>query len=172
MIYYYYGSKAGLYDAVVESLLSMQPFIGRLEDMVGGEGSAAVRLRSFIDLYLGSYPADAVRVGWYLRGSAELDRSAVRRFLGDQGRIQELAAALIGEGIERGELEARDVGYAASCLLGMLNTYVMRQAHFHEGFDPAEVSAFVHGFFLRAMGGTSDGDVPQERIELMVEEGA
>lgn len=152
MIYYYFHSKEGLFEAVVERLLSMEPFIQQLEAAIAGREGVQERLRSFIEVYLSAYPLEAVRVGWYVRGSAELDGYAVERYLTHQQRIQKLAAALVRQGTREGRFEPIEEAYAATCLLGMLNTFVMRRAHFRERFDTAQAGAFVYRFFLRAVG--------------------
>lgn len=152
MVYYYFGSKEGLFEAVVDRQLSLQPFVRELESICLGSGAFLARLQGFIGAYLRRFPSEAVRVGWYQRGSAELDRHAVERFLHDEQRIHELAEALVREGVASGQFQVEEVGHAASCLLGMLNTYVMRRAHFREAFDAPLVGDFIYRFFLRAMG--------------------
>ncbi|MCS4540301.1 MAG: TetR/AcrR family transcriptional regulator, partial [Thaumarchaeota archaeon] len=62
MIYYYFGNKRGLFDAVVNRRISVEAFIERLKTSTKGrDGRQAVT--SFVETYFTSFPENAFDPG-------------------------------------------------------------------------------------------------------------
>ncbi len=150
VIYYYYGSKKGLYDAVARSKLSMSSFIAKLAK-AADEKNPVSGLESFIEVYLSSFPEHTFDPGLYLTDSASLDRDSAKAISGELEKIQTLAAGLVGRCIAEGEFRKADTGLASECLLGMLNRVIFQHLHFAKASDRDAYGKFVTDFFVRAM---------------------
>ncbi len=151
VIYYYFGSKKGLFEAVAQSKVSMGGFISKLEK-VSKYSDPAKSLESFVSVYLASFPEHAFDPGLYLRDTAILDRDSARMISADMEKIRFLASDLIGRCMERHIFRRTDRELAAECLLGMLNRVIFQHLHFSKGSDREAYGKFVTDFFFRAMG--------------------
>lgn len=151
VIYYYFGSKKGLFEAVAQSKVSMSGFIAKLEK-VSEASDPAKALGSFVSVYLTSFPEHAFDPGLYLRDSATLDKDSARMISLDLEKTRSLASALIGRCMESHVFRRTDKELAADCLLGMLNRVIFQHLHFAKGSDREAYGRFVTDFFFRAMG--------------------
>lgn len=151
VIYYYFGSKKGLFDAVARKRISMEDFILRLSraasDRRPKEGLAA-----FIKVYLSSFPEQAFEPGLYMRDSATLDKRSAKIVSVDLDKVTQLASGLTSRCIEEGVFRRTDPEMAADCLLGMLNRVIFQAIHFSKASDRDAYGKFVTDFFFRAMG--------------------
>ena len=150
VIYYYFRSKKGLFDAVARRQISMDVFIKKLSKASGAEDPRK-GLQSFIDTYLTSFPEHTFDIGLYMRDSATLDKQSAQMVFGDLVRIKEVASKMVQKGITRGIFRDTDAGLAAECLLGMLNRVIFQHIHFDTSSDREAYGLFVKEFFLRAM---------------------
>jgi len=150
VIYYYFGSKKGLFDAVVRKSVSMSDFIERLSRESSSEDPRK-GLESFVRTYLSSFPGGAFEPGLYMRDSATLDKQSAKKISEDLDRIHEVASSLVSRCMERGLFRRTDASLAADCLLGMLNRVVFQRIHFSRAADIESYGKFVLDFFLRAM---------------------
>jgi AcrR family transcriptional regulator len=150
VIYYYFRSKKGLFDAVAKSKVSMAGFISKLAK-ASEEGDPAKGLESFIVTYLSQFPEHTFDPGLYLTDSATLDRESAKKISAEMEKIHSIAADLIGRGIDRGVFRRTDRALAAECLLGMLNKVIFQHLHFSRGFDKDAYGKFVNEFFVRGM---------------------
>jgi len=150
VIYYHFGSKKGLFEAVARSKVSMAGFILKLAK-AAEEKDPAKGLEAFVGIYLASFPEHAFEPGLYLRDSASLDRDSARMISADMEKIRSLAAEMIGRCIERGIFRRTDRDLAAECLLGMLNRVIFQHLHFAKASDRETYGRFVTDFFMRAM---------------------
>jgi TetR/AcrR family transcriptional regulator len=150
VIYYYFGSKKGLFDAVVRKSVSMSDFIERLSRESSSEDPRK-GLESFVRTYLSSFPGGAFEPGLYMRDSATLDKQSAKKISEDLDRIHEVASSLVSRCMERGLFRRTDSSLAADCLLGMLNRVVFQRIHFSRAADIESYGKFVLDFFLRAM---------------------
>jgi len=150
VIYYYFGSKKGLFDAVAKKGISMGDFI---EELLRTSETKNPRkaIGSFVAKYLSSFPEHSFYPGLYLRDSASLDRLSAEMASRDLERIREMAAGIIERGIRTGEFRRADPAAAADCLLGMLNRVIFQHIHFSKTSDKDSYSHFVTDFFFRAM---------------------
>lgn len=150
VIYYYFGSKKGLYDAVAQSKLSMSGFISKLAK-ASEEMDPLVGLESLIETYLSSFPEHTFDPGLYLTDTASLDRESAKTISAELEKIQTLAAGLVKRCIAAGEFRKTDPDLAAEALLGMLNRVIFQHLHFAKGSDREAYGKFVTDFFIRAM---------------------
>jgi AcrR family transcriptional regulator len=150
VIYYYFGSKRGLFDAVARKQISMVDFIRKLSKTTQATDPRK-GLESFITTYLTSFPEHTFNIGLYMRDSATLDKHSAQIVSDDLERIRSLAAGLVGRSISKGFFRRTDPNLATDCLLGMLNRVIFQHIHFAKSSDRESYSRFVTDFFFRAM---------------------
>ena len=150
VIYYYFGSKKGLFDAVARKRITMSDFIAKLA--ASSKSAYPLKgLEAFIGTYLSSFPERAFDPGLYLRDSASLDKQSARRVTEDLDKVGSIASGLIGRCVAAGAFRKTDVGLATDCLLGMLNKVIFQHIHFSKGADRETYRRFVTDLFFRAM---------------------
>ena len=150
VIYYYFGSKKGLFDAVARKRITMADFIQKLSS-VSKVKDPKKGLENFISTYLSTFPEHTFDIGLYMRDSATLDKQSAQMVFGDLEKIKEVAAGLIGDAVSKGSFRKSDPALAADCLLGMLNREIFERIHFARGSDREAYRRFVTDFFFRAM---------------------
>jgi TetR/AcrR family transcriptional regulator len=150
VIYYYFGNKKGLFDAVARKQISMDDFIGKLT-RASSSPDPRKGLESFISVYLDSFPEQTCNIGLYMRDSATLDKHSAQIVSVDLERIGGLATGLVERSMARGYFRRTDPKLAADCLLGMLNRVIFQHIHFAKVSDREAYSRFVTDFFFRAM---------------------
>ncbi len=150
MIYYYFGSKKGLFEAAVRQKISMRDFITKLKKETAN-GRLDSSLASFVRIYLLSFPDNAFDIGLYMGESARIDRQSAQRITRDLDEIHDLAASLIERCIKKGIFRRTNPALAADCLLGMLNRVVFQRIHFSRASDIETYRDYITGFFFKAM---------------------
>jgi len=150
VIYYYFGSKTGLFEAVARRQISMGDFITKLSRAAESKDPRK-GLESFVSTYLSSFPEHTFDVGLYMRDSATLDKHSAQMVSEDLERIRALAVGLVDRSIETGLFRKADPDLATDCLLGMLNRVIFQHIHFAKISDRQAYGRFVTDFFLRAM---------------------
>ena len=150
VIYYYFGNKKGLFDAVARKQISMGDFIRRLSKE-SGASDPRKGLEAFISTYLSSFPEHTFDIGLYMRDSATLDKQSAEIVSGDLERVRNLAVKLVDRAISKGLFRRTDSELAVDCLLGMLNRVIFQHIHFAKATDRDAYSRFVADFFFRAM---------------------
>lgn len=150
VIYYYFGSKKGLFDEVARKKISMGAFISKLLKATSGNDPEAA-LESFVATYLASFPERAFDPGLYLRDTATLDKLSARMASEDLERIRIMALNLVKDLMTKGHFRKTDPEMATECLLGMLNRVIFQHIHFSKVSDRRSYTRFVAEFFFRAM---------------------
>jgi AcrR family transcriptional regulator len=150
VIYYYFGSKKGLFDAVARKQISMSDFIDKLNS-ASVTSDPRKGLESFVSTYLSSFPEHTFDIGLYMRDSASLDKNSAQIVSDDLEKIRGMAARLVEKSISKGYFRKTDAELAADCLLGMLNRVIFQHIHFAKISDRDSYSRFVTDFFFRAM---------------------
>ena len=150
VIYYYFGSKKGLFDAVARKKITMADFIEQLSSAsdVKDPGKG---LERFISTYLSSFPEHTFDIGLYMRDSATLDKRSAQIVFEDLEKIKGIAMGLIQEAMDKGVFRKSDPALASDCLLGMLNRDIFQHIHFARGSGKDAYRRFVTDFFFRAM---------------------
>jgi TetR/AcrR family transcriptional regulator len=151
VIYYYFGSKKGLFEAVARKQISMVDFIKKLSRATELKDPRK-GLESFVSTYLLSFPEHTFDVGLYMRDSATLDKHSAQMVSEDLERIRALAVGLVDRSIGMGLFRKTDSDLATDCLLGMLNRVIFQHIHFAKISDREAYGRFVTDFFTRAMG--------------------
>lgn len=150
MIYYYFGNKRGLFDAVVNRRISVQAFIERLKTSTKGrDGRQAVT--SFVETYLTSFPENAFDPGLYISASAKLDTDSAERMSKQLDEVHRIATSVVERGIKTSEFRKTDPAKAADCLIGMLNRIIFQRLHFSKTRDLENTKVFIIDFFMHAM---------------------
>ena len=150
VIYYYFGSKKGLFDAVARKKITMADFIQKLSSHDEAKDPRK-GLERFVSTYLASFPEHTFDIGLYMRDSGTLDKHSARMAFDDLEKIKGIAVDLIGKGIAKGIFRRTDPELASDCLLGMLNRDIFQRIHFARGSDKDAYGRFVTEFFIRAM---------------------
>jgi len=150
VIYYHFGSKKGLFEAVARKQISMGDFIRKLSRATESKDPRK-RIESFVSTYLSSFPEHTFDVGLYMRDSATLDKHSAEMVSEDLERIRTLALELVDKSVETGLFRRTDSGLATDCLLGMLNRVIFQHIHFAKISDREAYGRFVTDFFIRAM---------------------
>ena len=150
VIYYHFGSKRGLFEAVVGEKVSMRGFIETLARASDGK-SPEKGIESFVQSYLSLFPENAFEPGLYMRDSASLDRRTANMISSDLDNIRTIASSLVQRGVDERVFRKADPGLAADCLLGMLNRVIFQGIHFSKASDKEAYGRFVTDFFVRAM---------------------
>jgi TetR/AcrR family transcriptional regulator len=150
VIYYYFGSKKGLFDAVARKQISMSDFIQKLAS--ASKAADPLRgLESFISTYLTSFPEHTFDIGLYMRDSATLDKHSAQIVSEDLEKVTGIAEGLVNRAMSQGVFRKTDQKLAVDCLLGMLNRVIFQHIHFAKSSDRESYSRFVADFFFRAM---------------------
>jgi len=150
VLYYYFGNKKGLFDAVAKKQISMDDLIGKLSEAAEAKDPKKA-LASFISVYLSSFPEHAFHPGLYLRDTATIDEYSAKMVSKDLEKVRKIASGLVRRGIEAGAFRGVDEEFASDCLLGMLNRVIFQHIHFSKVSDREAYRRFVTDFFFRAM---------------------
>ncbi len=150
MVYYYFKDKKGLFDAAVSNRVSLGGFISRLRERTK-TGDAATSVKTFIDLYLSSFPTQAFQPGLYLIETAKLDHASAVKISEELDQVRGIATSVIERGVREGNFRKTDPESAADCLIGMLNHVVFQQFHFSKLGDLKKWKRFITEFFLAGM---------------------
>jgi len=150
VLYYYFGSKKGLFDQVARENISMSAFISNLAE-ASSVSDPKKALESFASTYLSSFPEHAFYPGLYLRDTATLDKESARMVSGDLEKIRKMALKLVEDLLSSGGFSKTDPEMATECLLGMLNRVIFQHIHFAKSSDRESYTKFVTEFFFRAL---------------------
>ena len=150
MVYYYFKDKKGLFDAAVSQRVSLGGFISRLREQTS-TGDPVGSVKTFIDIYLASFPKKAFQPGLYLIETAKLDHASAVKISEQLDEVRGIATSVIDRGVKSGSFRQTDPESAADCLIGMLNHVVFQQFHFSKLKDLKKWKGFITDFFLNAM---------------------
>lgn len=150
VIYYYFGSKKGLFDAVARKKITMADFIQKLSSVARAK-DAREGLEGFISTYLSSFPEHTFDIGLYMRDSATLDKRSAKMVFKDLEKIKSIATGLIEGAMTNGVFRKASPALASDCLLGMLHRDIFQHIHFARSSDREAYAQFVTDFFFRAM---------------------
>ena len=150
MIYYYFKDKRGLFQAAVDSRVSMRDFIRLIKKSTSGK-DAVSNLEWYVRVYLSSFPTQAFQPGLYIVETGELDKASAEKISEQLDEVRQVAVSIIQQGESQKAFVPFNPEDAADCLIGMLNHIVFQRVHFARATDIEKAGSTVSDFFLRAM---------------------
>jgi AcrR family transcriptional regulator len=150
-LYYHFGSKDGLFEAVVEEALSLDAFRDVLREAVASGPDVWANLGAWVRTYLACFPTHLLNPGLHLQNSTQLNDTSLRRLQMGLSDIYQLIKDLLQEGIEAGELREVDVDMAASCLMGTVDSFVRARVFLGAEYDAGEVAQGILELYKRGL---------------------
>lgn len=139
VLYYHFGNKSGIFQAVVEEAINLDGFCALLRKSVAACSDPWDKLRTFISVYLTAFPVHTLNPGLHLGDSAQLSSTSLRRFgLGIES-AHRLAAEILKDGIAAGVFRAVEADTVAACLLGTVDSFVRSRTYLEVEFDIDEI---------------------------------
>ncbi len=132
MIYYYFGSKEGLYGSIVREIL--EEMADAIRTHLPGEASPAQQIMAYAERYLDHFLAQEEIIALVLRevfGLGGVPMAQFSQALGDQVRAP--LDAILKRGMETGALHGDSVTMCATAITGILNMFIL--AHVFGGAD-------------------------------------
>lgn len=118
-VYWYYKSKDAIIDAILDRTFDADRTL--LTRLLAADAPTAERLRAFVDFYLGSFDEwqwiNTIGTEFYSEAVHDAKVQAV--IVGYLGRYRDALAALIEQGIQRGEFRSVNAIDAANVFLGL-----------------------------------------------------
>ena len=159
-LYYHFGNKDGLFEAVVEETIQLDGFCQLLREAVDGAADPWDKLRAYVHTYLSAFPLITLNPGLHLGHSAQLNDTSLRCFgLGLEATYQ-LAREIIEDGMATGAFRAVAIETTAACILGTVDSFVRSQAYLGVEYDIDEVADGIVDLFSR---GLMDSGLPAGR---------
>jgi AcrR family transcriptional regulator len=150
-LYYHFGNKDGLFQAVVEEALSLDAFHTLLCENVAAGADVWAKLRAYVRTYLARFPGDLLNPGLHLQDSTQLNGASLRRLQMGIAAIHELTKDLLRAGIEAGEFRQVDVDTTASCLMGTVDSFVRARVYLGVEYDPEYVADTIAELYRRGL---------------------
>jgi TetR/AcrR family transcriptional regulator len=140
VIYYHFGSKDGVFQAVVDDALNLDSFCDRLRQAVAACPDPWDQLQAFVHTYLTTFPLATLNPGLHLGDSAQLNGASRRRLIQGLETCRQLVQDILQTGIAAGAFRQVKVGTAAACLLGTVDSFVRSRAYLGLEYDPEEIA--------------------------------
>ena len=150
-IYYYFGNKDQLFQAVIRRTLSLKDFRETLVKAVEKQPDPEAKLGVFIHHYLTSFPRGFFNPGMFLQSSTQLYGISTERVIDEFRAINLLATKIIQEGIEKEVFKETDADKLTQYLMNLLMAYVLSEVHYYQPFDPDEAAPFITDLFLNGL---------------------
>jgi len=151
VIYYHFGSKEGLFEAVVEDALTLGGFYDLLREAVAASSDPWAKLRAYIGTYLTHYPTDMLNPGLHLDKSTQLNGASLRQLSSGIEAIYQLARDILRAGITAGQFREMDVNTMAACLMGTIDSFVRAQVYLGVEHDLEKVAECIEDLFTRGL---------------------
>lgn len=132
MIYYYFGSKEGLYGSIVRDIL--EEMADAIRSHLPGEAPPDRQILAYCERYLDHFLAKEEIIALVLRevfGLGGVPMAQFSQALGEQ--VRQPLDAILGRGMDVGVLHADSVPMCATAITGILNMYIL--AHVFGGAD-------------------------------------
>jgi AcrR family transcriptional regulator len=129
MVYYYYGSKRGLYESILRESIYAQR--AQLREALREKGDCLVRLRKVVEAWLGIGNEPVVRELrlFFLRELFGLGSDMYKRSVENTDRsLRHAVKEVIQDGIEQGVFRPVRAEMAALAIVGIVNTFMRRMA--------------------------------------------
>ncbi len=150
-IYYYFGNKDRLFQAVISRTLSLKDFRETLVKVVEKQPDPGAKLGAFIHHYLAAFPRGFFNPGMFLQSSTQLYGASTERVMDEFLAINELARKIIRAGIQAGSFKSVDVDKTTEYLMNLLMAYVLGEVHYYQSHDPDKAAPFITDLFLNGL---------------------
>jgi AcrR family transcriptional regulator len=150
-LYYHFGDKEGLFRAVVEETLNLDSFHGALCQAVDAAPDPQAKLRAYVHTYLTQFPTDLLNPGLHLQNSTRLDETSLRELQAGIADVYQLTVSLLEGGVAAGAFRAVDVDIAASCLMGMVDSFVRAHVYLGAEYDLDHVTQVIVDLLMRGL---------------------
>ena len=124
MIYYYFGSKEGLYGSIVREIL--EEMASAIRSHVNPDCSAADQVLAYCERYVEHFLAKEEIIALVLRevfGLGGAPMATVSQALGEQ--VRQPLDEILRAGMDRGEFRRDHVFDCATALTGILNMFIL-----------------------------------------------
>ncbi len=124
MIYYYFGSKEGLYGSIVTQIL--EEMADAIRHQLPPEASASALVMAYCDRYLDYFIAKEETIALVLRevfGLGGAPMAAFAQVLGE--RVRQPLDEVIRKGMETGEFTREHVSPCAQAITGIMNMFIL-----------------------------------------------
>jgi AcrR family transcriptional regulator len=139
-LYYHFGSKDGLFEAVVEETVRLDGFCRLLREAVEEAEDPWDKLRAYVHTYLTAFPVVTLNPGLHLDDSTQLNDTSLRCFgLGLEASYQ-LAREILEDGMATGAFRAIAVDTTAACILGTVDSFIRSRVYLGVEYDREEVA--------------------------------
>lgn len=152
-VYYYFGNKDRLFQAVIRGSLSLEGFRVTLVEAVQKHSEPDARIEAFIYHYLATMPRGFFNPGMFLNTTTQVTEFSTDRVRTEFISIDDLAKRIIQDGIEQGMFKRVDPDQATLYLMNLLMAYVLGEVHFNQSHDLDETSRFIQDMFLNGLRG-------------------
>ena len=150
-VYYYFGNKGKLFQAVIRRMLSLADFRASLIEALGEHPDPKGRLEIFIDHYLAYFPRGFFNPGMFLESSTKLYDVSTERVMSEFEVINRLAREIIRDGVTNGQFKDIDADKATEYLMNLLMSYVLGEVHYRQFHEPGETAKFICDLFLNGL---------------------
>lgn len=155
-LYYHFGDKEGLFAAVVEDTLSLDDFLELLRRAVAVPSTPRAKLGAYVGTYLTGFPADFLNPGLHLQDSTQVNGTSLRRVQTGISDVYRLTQDFLRAGIEAGAFREVDVDTTASCLMGIVDSFVRARVYLGVDYDVEQIKGCVVDLLMRGLVGGSD----------------
>jgi len=150
-LYYHFGSKEGLFEAVVAEAVTLDDFCAALCDAVAAQKDPRDKLRAYVSTYLTHFPVQVLNPGLHLSHSTQPSQASLSQLGPGLQAIYELTREFLRDGMAIGAFRDVDVDTAASCIMGAVDSFVRARAYLNLENDVDRVTACVVNLFTRGL---------------------
>jgi AcrR family transcriptional regulator len=150
MIYYYFGSKEGLYTSIVGEIL--QEMGQAIDRAVPREGDVLVRARKFCESYLSYFAEHEDVIALVLREVFGLGGDVFHEFareLGDQ--LYRQTSHIVSEGVLSGVFRDCQPGLCAAAIHGIMNNFILAHVFAGEELNQQAAVSQVMDVYFRGL---------------------
>lgn len=151
VLYYHFGSKEGLFEAVVKATLTLDSFHALLRQEVAACSDPWAKLRAYVDTYLAHFPTYLLNPGLHLDKSTRLHGASLRQLSSGLEAIYQLAREILQAGIAAGQFREVDVDTIAACLMGTVDSFVRARVYLGAEYDSEKVTDCIVDLFTRGL---------------------
>lgn len=150
-LYYYFGNKDRLFEAVIRNSLNLDDFRDVLAAALARRTDPAERLKEFIYQYMASMPRGFFNPGMFLDTTTNVSEISVGKVRVEFASIDEMACEIIDAGIQQEDFKPVDLKRATEFLMNLLMAYVIGEVHFGQSHDPSKTAEFIHEIVLNGL---------------------